>query len=109
MKKCLYCGKIIEKKEYENNKKYIQRLYCNLECFFNHRIEKSQKGAVTTEVTLDESVTAPVSQGQRLGTLTVKCGDQVLKQVPMVAETAVTRLTFWDIFLSLLKQMVGAK
>ena len=72
-------------------------------------VEKGQKGSVTTEVTLDASVTAPVSQGQRLGTLTIKSGDQVLKQVPMVAESAVTRLTFWDIFLILLGQMCGAK
>ena len=72
-------------------------------------VEKSQKNSITTQVTLDETVTAPVSQGQRLGTLTIKSGEHVLKQVPMVAETAVPRLSFWDIFGLLLKQMVGAK
>ena len=72
-------------------------------------IDKSQKASVTTEVTLDAEVSAPVSQGQKLGMLTVKAGDQVLKQVPMVAETAVPRLTFWDIFGMLLRKMVGAK
>ena len=72
-------------------------------------VEKSQKNSITTQVTLDETVTAPVSQGQRLGTLTVKSGEHILKQVPMVAETAVPRLSFWDIFGLLLKQMVGAK
>ena len=72
-------------------------------------VEKSQKNSITTQVTLDETVTAPVSQGQRLGTLTIKSGEHVLKQVPMVAETAVPRLSFWDIFGMLLQQMLGAK
>ena len=72
-------------------------------------VEKSQKNSITTQVTLDETVTAPVSQGQKLGMLTIKSGEHVLKQVPMVAETAVPRLSFWDIFGLLLKQMVGAK
>ena len=72
-------------------------------------IEKAQKNSITTQVTLDETVTAPVSQGQKLGMLTIKSGEHVLKQVPMVAETAVPRLGFWDIFGILLKQMLGAK
>ena len=61
-------------------------------------IDKAQANTVTTEITLDESVSAPVSKGQRLGTMTVKAGEQVLAQVPMVAQKAVGRLTFWDLF-----------
>ena len=72
-------------------------------------IDKSQKSSVTTEITLDESVTAPVSRGQRLGTLTVKAGDQVLAQVNMVADTAVERLTWSDIFVRILRRLVMSK
>ena len=71
-------------------------------------IDKSQRGSVTTEVTLEGSVTAPISKGQRLGTVTVRSGDQVLAQVSMVAADAVERLTFSDLFLLVLKQVAMA-
>ncbi len=68
-------------------------------------IDKGQRGDVTTEVTLDKSVTAPVSQGQKLGTLTIKCGEQILAQVNMVAKDAVEKLTWGDLFLRVLKKL----
>ena len=68
-------------------------------------IDKAQRSTVTTEVTLDPSVTAPVSRGQRIGTVTVRAGDQVLAQVSMVAMDSVPRLTFSDLFLLALKHI----
>ena len=68
-------------------------------------IDKGQKSLVTTEVVLDEEVTAPVSQGQRLGTMVIKAGDQVLKEIPMVAETAVEKLTWWQMYKKLLRKV----
>ena len=68
-------------------------------------IDKAQRSSVTTQVELEEQVTAPVSSGQRLGTLTVKSADQVLAQIPLVAEQAVERLSFGQIFLQLLRQI----
>ena len=72
-------------------------------------IDKSQKSSVTTEVTLEEAVTAPVSRGQKLGTMTVKAGDQVLAQVSMVAKESVARLTWGELFLQILKCLCMAK
>ena len=72
-------------------------------------IDKAQKNSVTTEVTLEESVAAPVSQGQRLGTLTVRSGEQILSQIPLVAETAVERLTWGDLTVKILRQCAMAK
>jgi len=72
-------------------------------------IDKAQKNSVTTEVSLESCVTAPVSQGQRLGTLTIKAGDQVLKEVPLVAAEGIERLTLGDLFLSLLSRIAMAK
>ena len=65
-------------------------------------IEKGQKGLITQETTLEESVPAPVSQGQHLGTLTIKAGEQVLSEIPLVAEKAVEKLSWWQIFTRLL-------
>jgi len=72
-------------------------------------IDKSQKNMVTTQVILDPEVTAPVSKGQRLGTLTVKVGQQVLAQVPMVARESVERLSWRDLFLMVLQRLCMTK
>ena len=72
-------------------------------------IDKAQRGSVATEVKLEESVTAPVSRGQRLGTLTVKAGEQVLAQVPLVAEQAVRRLGWSELFIMILRQVAMAQ
>ena len=68
-------------------------------------IDKGQKNLVTTEVQLEPEVTAPVSQGQRLGTLTVKAGEQILAEIPLVAETGVEKLTWGQIYRRLLKKV----
>ncbi len=65
-------------------------------------IDKSQKSSVTTTVELDPEVTAPVSKGQRLGTLTVKAGEQILAQLPLVAREPVARLSWGQLFVRLL-------
>ncbi len=72
-------------------------------------IDKGQKASVSTEIELEQEVAAPVSKGQRLGTMTIKAGQQVLAQIPLVAETAVEKLSFGDIFLQLFKQLTMAK
>ena len=75
----------------------------------NLLIDKAQRSSITTEITLEESVTAPVSKGQRLGTLTIKAGEQTLSQVPLVAEEEVQRLTWGQITVKILKQAAMAK
>ena len=67
-------------------------------------VEKGQLQQVRIEVKLTDQVAAPVSQGQKLGDLTVYCGEQVLSTVPMVAETAVLKRSWWQIFLQLLQK-----
>ena len=66
-------------------------------------VDKSQASSVNIKTELEESVDAPVSKGQRLGTMTISVGEQVLKQIPLVAETGVEKLSFSDIFLRMLK------
>ena len=72
-------------------------------------IDKAQKDMVTTDFTLEESVTAPVSKGQRLGTMTVRAGEQILAQIPLVAETEVSRLSWGQLFIKLLSRIAMAK
>lgn len=71
-------------------------------------VEKAQKNQITTEVTMEETLTAPVSQGQRLGTLTVKAGEQILRQIPVVAAQAVPRLGYGALYLRILRRAAMA-
>ena len=72
-------------------------------------VDKAQANQVQIHTELEEQVAAPVSKGQRLGTLTVKVGEQTVTQIPMVAEEAVPRLTWWDIFCMVLGRFAMAK
>ena len=72
-------------------------------------IDKAQRSTVTTEVTTQTEVTAPVSRGQRLGTLTVRAGEQILREVPLVASQSVERLTWGELFGKILKKSAMGK
>ena len=72
-------------------------------------IDKGKKSSVTTEIALVESVTAPVSKGQNLGTMTVKAGEQILAEVPLVAAEDVQRLSWGDLFVKVLRRVAMAK
>ncbi len=71
-------------------------------------IDKGQKNQITQQVELEESVNAPVSRGQRLGTLYIKAGEQVLKEIPLVAEQAVEKLTFLQMWGRILRKLTMA-
>ena len=65
-------------------------------------IDKAQKSQISQSITLDENVDAPVSKGQRLGTLTLQAGEQTLVQIPLVAKEGVNKLSWWQIFQKVL-------
>ena len=46
MKKCLFCGKTIEKKDYESSRDFERRLYCDKECFNNYRLKKRKQNLI---------------------------------------------------------------
>ena len=72
-------------------------------------IDKSQKNMISYRTELEEEVAAPVSKGQRLGTLSVMAGEQTLAQIPLVAREVVEKLTFWQVFLRVLRQFCMAE
>ena len=72
-------------------------------------IDRAQRGSVTTDIDLEERVTAPVSRGQRLGTMTVRSGQQILRQIPLVAAEPVTKLTWGQMFVRILRKVTMAR
>ena len=72
-------------------------------------VDKALKSGITTEVDLEPEVTAPVAAGQQLGQLTIRSGEQVLAQIPLVAETEVPRLRWRDLLGLTLRKMAMGK
>ena len=70
-------------------------------------VTRDQLGQVTSQVTLAETVEAPVHAGDVLGTLTVSVGEQAVQEIPLVAAEDVPRLTFGQIFQQMLGEMAG--
>jgi D-alanyl-D-alanine carboxypeptidase (penicillin-binding protein 5/6) len=63
-------------------------------------VPRGQAGSVKAEVERVQPLIAPVAQGQRIGTLRVKLGEQVLAERALVAAAAVAEAGFfkraWD-------------
>ena len=68
-------------------------------------IDKALKSGIVTEIDLEPEVTAPVSQGQQLGTLTIRSGEQVLARIPLVAQAEVPRLRWRNLFAMTLRKL----
>ena len=62
--------------------------------------EKGALSALTYELDLAEGLTAPVAEGQKVGTLTVRSGERELTVVDILSDRAVERLTFGPHFPS---------
>ncbi|MBR5381423.1 MAG: D-alanyl-D-alanine carboxypeptidase, partial [Oscillospiraceae bacterium] len=69
--------------------------------------DKASASAAEKTVELPDTVTAPVSAGQKLGTLTVTSGGKTLGVFDVTAGDEVSRLTWLDIFTDLLRSVFG--
>lgn len=68
-------------------------------------LPKADAVDIQYDVECAEAVEAPVKAGQELGTVTVRSGDTILAELPLIAETAVARLTTPQVFVSLLRSL----
>lgn len=83
--------------------KYVTAVYDGDEATL---IEKNS-GEVSYDTVMEESVSAPVHKGDRLGIATVSCGGKTVANIPIVAEFDVGRMGFWDIFKIIVGGAVG--
>ena len=70
-------------------------------------IKKSGTADITYDVDLPESVPAPVKKGQKLGTLTVRTGGKVFREVPLIAGSDVERAGLLGIFTDIALSYLG--
>lgn len=72
-------------------------------------VDKASKNRISRELILEPSVDAPVEAGQQLGTLILRDGEKVLKELPLVASGAVDRLTWGELFVKILGRAAMAR
>jgi len=68
-------------------------------------VEKSETGAVTTQLSVAESVEAPVEENQKLGELRVYVNGELRDTIDLVAAQPVERLSVGGIFKDLLSRL----
>jgi len=67
-----------------------------------------KKGSVTTEITLDASVGAPVKSGQKLGTVKYMIGEETIAESDVTAVEDVPRIGFFRILYRMLSRFTLA-
>lgn len=65
-------------------------------------VARGKLADITARATLLPELQAPVEQGRQLGELTIECGTEVLAVLPLIADRAVERLSWTDLFAQLL-------
>ena len=65
-------------------------------------IAKGQEASISYEISLNDSVQAPVSQGQQLGTVTYYLDGDKLSTVSLVAETSVDKINLFSMTKSVI-------
>ncbi len=78
-------------------------LACRLEDSTPLLIEKAKLKELEKSIVMDESITAPVAEGQRVGTFVVKSGGETVSEVPIVASHGVERMNVFQIWGMLLR------
>lgn len=71
--------------------------------------EKNTSGEITKEAVIEENITAPVTKGQKLGTLVIKKGDTQIGELNIVAETDVPHRNVFDIIKLYFLKWMGIK
>ena len=69
-------------------------------------VEKGRENEITQTIDLAVDVEAPVEQGQVLGTVTFRIGDDLLGEYNLTAPDQIGKLTFWIIFTRILRSVV---
>ncbi|MGM9662730.1 MAG: D-alanyl-D-alanine carboxypeptidase family protein [Oscillospiraceae bacterium] len=64
-------------------------------------LKKGQAAELRQELTLPETLEAPVEEGERLGTLSLYAGEELLAELPLLASASVGRLTWQGMLLRL--------
>ncbi len=64
-------------------------------------IKKGEESNITYEINLPESIQAPITQGQQLGTISYYLNNEKIAEVNLIAENSINKITFINMMKSL--------
>ena len=64
-------------------------------------IKKGDTGNITQNVIINEKISAPIKQGDVLGKIEFKAGDEIILEKKLIAENDVAKITIWNITTNL--------
>ena len=67
-------------------------------------INKGDNGNITQNVVINENITAPIKEGDVLGSIQYKTGEEVIQEIKLIAECDIEKTTLWNITKSLYKK-----
>ena len=76
---------------------------------FSAVVKKSELHSVVMQTELPESLSAPIRQGETLGSVIFRLGDRELARLPIVCETDSGKMNYWQVLLCLLKRMIFSR
>ena len=69
-------------------------------------VKNGQEESVTKMVTIHDEVSAPIAQGEGIGTFQVYVDGILYEEVPIISAQSVDKITIFGIYLSLLQQLL---
>ena len=67
-------------------------------------IKKGDTGNITQNVVINENISAPIKQGDVLGNIQYKTGEDIILERKLVAQTDVEKTTLWNVTTNLYKK-----
>ena len=64
-------------------------------------IKKGEESSITYEINLPESIQAPITQGQQLGTISYYLNNDKIAEVSLIAENSISKISFINMMKSL--------
>ena len=70
-------------------------------------LTEKKSGSPSYTLQLPSLLSAPVAEGQQVGSLLVRLGEETVAEVPILAAASVPRIGFWGLFRKLAGSLVG--
>jgi len=71
-------------------------------------IPKSKLSSMTCQTEYEETLSAPVTENTVVGKMRISDGEKILAEVPIPADCAVEKVTFWDLWKEEIRWLFAA-
>ena len=73
---------------------------------FSMLMQKGQEKNVTVEVQIPEEIAAPIAEGDAVGKIVYRVGDEIIGEGEIIAAESVSKISFWGLFVKMSRLML---